>query len=230
MIIFKKPKETHRRVVLVPISPTILSASSSICIPSVCARSRRICCISAWEYGNVRIIKSLSRRSRGMPCGEIMSSVPLQDINKLQIQRKKTTDFTTNMHWNISILSCKHYKSNYCCQSFVKWWTSDYEVVTLSWMCQIISGDLEQIGRKWSWSTSGIIPSSGASEENHNIKVLCIKCCSNLQILCFWALSCFHVNHNFGDWILILSSGKNLFSWVQSVELDPISGHCTNMR
>lgn len=157
MLIYKKPKETHRSVVLVPISPTMLSASSSICIPSVCARSLRICSISTREYGSVRIIRSLSRRSRGMPCGEIMSSVPLQDINKLQIQRKKTTDFTTDktyMHWNILSPSFKHYKSNYCCQSFLKWWANDYEVVTVSLICQVISGDLEQI---WGGSDHGLL-------------------------------------------------------------------------
>jgi hypothetical protein len=83
-VLIRQSKETYRRVVLVPVSPSILRASSSICIPSVCARSLRICSISAREYGKVRIIRSLSRRSRGIPCGERMSSVPLQNNNKLQ--------------------------------------------------------------------------------------------------------------------------------------------------
>lgn len=77
--VFRKPTGTYRRVVFVLNSPSILSAASSICMPSVCARSLRICSISPWEYGNVRIMRSLSRRSRGIPCGEIMSSVPLQE-------------------------------------------------------------------------------------------------------------------------------------------------------
>jgi len=97
VIIITQSKETYRRVVLVPISPSMLRASSSKCIPSVCARSLRICSISAREYGNVRIIKSLSRRSRGIPCGEMMSSVPLHNNNKLKTDRQgKKLHFTAD--------------------------------------------------------------------------------------------------------------------------------------
>jgi hypothetical protein len=110
----RKSEETYRRVVFVPISPSILSASSSICMPSVCARSLRICSISTREYGNVRIIRSLSRRSKGMPCGEIMSSVPLQDNNKLQFDRRRSKFCSrhTYMHLNKSDFLFKQYQPN----------------------------------------------------------------------------------------------------------------------
>jgi hypothetical protein len=46
------------------------------------------------------------------------------------------------------------------------------------------------------------------------------------QVLCFghYTLSCFLLKQYFGDWILSPSSGKNLLSWAQSIELVPISG------
>ncbi|KYN12178.1 hypothetical protein ALC57_15670, partial [Trachymyrmex cornetzi] len=68
---------TYLRVVFVPSSPRLDRASSSICSPSVTALSFTICSISCLEYGRVLIIRRRSNRSRGMPCGEIMSSVPL---------------------------------------------------------------------------------------------------------------------------------------------------------
>jgi hypothetical protein len=33
-----------------------------------------------------------------------------------------------------------------------------------------------------------------------------------------------HKTQRFGDWILSPSSGKNLLTWAQSIELVPISG------
>ncbi|KYQ54544.1 hypothetical protein ALC60_06568 [Trachymyrmex zeteki] len=68
---------TYLRVVFVPSSPRLDKASSSICNPSVTALSFTICSISCLEYGRVLIIRRRSNKSRGMPCGEIMSSVPL---------------------------------------------------------------------------------------------------------------------------------------------------------
>ncbi|KYM81420.1 hypothetical protein ALC53_08188 [Atta colombica] len=68
---------TYLRVVFVPSSPRLDRASSSICSPSVTALSFTICSISCLEYGRVLIIRRRSNRSRGMPCGEIISSVPL---------------------------------------------------------------------------------------------------------------------------------------------------------
>ncbi|KYN37597.1 hypothetical protein ALC56_07796, partial [Trachymyrmex septentrionalis] len=68
---------TYLRVVFVPSSARLDRASSSICSPSVTALSFTICSISCLEYGRVLIIRRRSNKSRGMPCGEIMSSVPL---------------------------------------------------------------------------------------------------------------------------------------------------------
>jgi hypothetical protein len=48
-----------------------------------------------------------------------------------------------------------------------------------------------------------------------------------LQLLCFWTLSIILFlfgTQRFGDWILSPSSGKNISSWAQSIELVPISG------
>ena len=68
---------SHLRVVLVPISPSRFSDSSSIWIPSVCARIRMIWFISSDEYGSVLTIMTRSKRSRGIPCGAKIS-VPLK--------------------------------------------------------------------------------------------------------------------------------------------------------
>lgn len=97
----------YLRVVFEPISARWARASSLIVMPSVWARILMIwkstakkcqtfndtnffsiieedcggltCFISCGVYSTVRMIMTLSSKSRGIPCGELMSSVPLVD-------------------------------------------------------------------------------------------------------------------------------------------------------
>ena len=45
--------------------------------PSVAARILMICAISSWEYGRVLMMSNRSKRSLGIPWGEMTSVVPL---------------------------------------------------------------------------------------------------------------------------------------------------------
>jgi hypothetical protein len=50
----------------------------------------------------------------------------------------------------------------------------------------------------------------------------------NIAIIVFLTLTIilyFYFKQRFGDWILSPSSGEDLLSWAQSVELVPIYGH-----